>query len=100
MTSSKNIFQQVDKVKHRKQPSQATSSLPVRHRSSRDQHVQRFPDAIIIGVKKSGTRALLEFLRAHPDVRAPGPEIHFFDKNYARSLDWYRSVLIPFSNVT
>lgn len=52
--------------------------------------VQRLPQAIIIGVKKGGTRALLEFLRTHPDVRAPGPEVHFFDKNYPKGLDWYR----------
>lgn len=51
---------------------------------------RRLPGAIIIGVKKAGTRALLEFLRIHPDVRAPGPEPHFFDKNYNRGLDWYR----------
>jgi len=51
---------------------------------------QRLPQAIIIGVKKGGTRALLEFLRVHPDVRAPGPEVHFFDRYYHRGLDWYR----------
>ncbi len=51
---------------------------------------RRLPDAIIIGVKKSGTRALLEYLRLHPRVRAPGPEIHFFDRYYTRGLDWYR----------
>lgn len=56
--------------------------------------VQRLPQAIIIGVKKGGTRALLEFLRTHPDVRAPGPEIHFFDKNYHRGLGWYRYIYI------
>lgn len=48
------------------------------------------PQAIIIGVKKGGTRALLEFIRIHPDVRAPGPETHFFDKNYDKGLEWYR----------
>ena len=53
---------------------------------------KRLPDAIIIGVKKGGTRALLEFLRIHPDIRAPGPEPHFFDRNYHLGLDWYRSV--------
>ena len=55
--------------------------------------VRRLPQAIIIGVKKGGTRALLEFLRIHPDVRAPGPEVHFFDRHYHRGLDWYRLVL-------
>ena len=53
---------------------------------------RRLPQAIIIGVKKGGTRALLEFLRIHPDVRAPGPEVHFFDRHYDRGLEWYRSV--------
>jgi len=53
---------------------------------------KRLPRAIIVGVKKGGTRALLEFLRIHPDVRAPGPEVHFFDRHYDRQLDWYRSV--------
>ena len=52
--------------------------------------VRKLPQAIIIGVKKGGTRALLEFLRVHPDVRAPGPEPHFFDRHYHRGLEWYR----------
>ncbi|XP_076453418.1 heparan sulfate glucosamine 3-O-sulfotransferase 6-like [Babylonia areolata] len=56
---------------------------------------RRLPGAIIIGVKKAGTRALLEFLRLHPDVQAPGPEPHFFDRNYNRGLDWYRSLMPP-----
>jgi len=51
---------------------------------------RKLPDAIIIGVKKGGTRALLEFLKVHPDIRAPGPEIHFFDRQYHKGLDWYR----------
>lgn len=53
---------------------------------------KRLPSAIIIGVKKGGTRALLEFLRAHPNIRATGPEPHFFDKNYDKGLEWYRYV--------
>ncbi|XP_071318808.1 heparan sulfate (glucosamine) 3-O-sulfotransferase 3-like [Trachinotus anak] len=54
---------------------------------------RRLPRALIIGVKKGGTRALLEFLRLHPDVRALGHEPHFFDRHYARGLDWYRSMM-------
>lgn len=50
----------------------------------------RLPQAIIVGVKKGGTRALLEYLRVHPKVRAPGPEMHFFDRHYDKGLDWYR----------
>ncbi|PAA83687.1 hypothetical protein BOX15_Mlig009254g1 [Macrostomum lignano] len=51
---------------------------------------RRLPQALIIGAKKSGTRALLAFICMHPDVQAPGPEVHFFDRNYHRGLDWYR----------
>lgn len=51
---------------------------------------KKFPQAIIIGVKKGGTRALLEFLRIHPDVRAVGSEPHFFDRFYDKGLEWYR----------
>ncbi|XP_035389455.1 heparan sulfate glucosamine 3-O-sulfotransferase 3B1b [Electrophorus electricus] len=54
---------------------------------------KRLPQAIIIGVKKGGTRALLEFLRVHPDIRAVGAEPHFFDRNYDNGLDWYRELM-------
>ncbi|KAG5278274.1 hypothetical protein AALO_G00097140 [Alosa alosa] len=54
---------------------------------------KEFPQAIIIGVKKGGTRALLEFLRIHPDVRAVGAEPHFFDRFYDKGLEWYRSLM-------
>ncbi|XP_009565773.2 heparan sulfate glucosamine 3-O-sulfotransferase 4 [Cuculus canorus] len=54
---------------------------------------KRLPQALIIGVKKGGTRALLEAIRAHPDVRAVGTEPHFFDRNYEKGLEWYRNVM-------
>ena len=54
---------------------------------------RKLPDALIIGVKKGGTRALLEFIRLHPDVRAAGSEVHFFDKHYSRGFKWYRSCM-------
>ncbi|KAI3365572.1 hypothetical protein L3Q82_010651, partial [Scortum barcoo] len=54
---------------------------------------KKFPQAIIIGVKKGGTRALLEFLRIHPDVRAVGAEPHFFDRFYDKGLEWYRNLM-------
>ncbi|XP_066444203.1 heparan sulfate glucosamine 3-O-sulfotransferase 3A1-like [Eleutherodactylus coqui] len=54
---------------------------------------KRLPQSIIIGVKKGGTRALLEFLRVHPDVRAAGAEPHYFDRHYERGLRWYRELM-------
>lgn len=55
--------------------------------------VRQLPHAIIIGVRKGGTRALLEMLSLHPKVVKAAQEVHFFDsnKNYARGFDWYRS---------
>eukprot|EP00066_Takifugu_rubripes_P002771 XP_003964896.1 PREDICTED: heparan sulfate glucosamine 3-O-sulfotransferase 2-like [Takifugu rubripes] len=54
---------------------------------------KKLPNALIVGVKKGGTRAVLEFIRIHPDVRALGTEPHFFDRNYDRGLDWYRGLM-------
>uniref|UniRef100_A0A8C6VKI6 Sulfotransferase n=1 Tax=Naja naja TaxID=35670 RepID=A0A8C6VKI6_NAJNA len=52
---------------------------------------QRLPKGIIIGVRKGGTRALLEMLSLHPQVAAAHSEIHFFnlEENYQKGLDWY-----------
>uniref|UniRef100_A0A1I8F861 Sulfotransfer_1 domain-containing protein n=1 Tax=Macrostomum lignano TaxID=282301 RepID=A0A1I8F861_9PLAT len=46
---------------------------------------RRLPQALIIGAKKSGTRALLAFSALHPAVRAAGPEAHFFDRHFRRA---------------
>jgi Sulfotransferase domain len=53
---------------------------------------QRLPQCLIIGVRKAGTRALLEFLSLHPDIRIQKQELHFFDddQTYSLGLDWYR----------
>src|SRR5689334_5283974 len=50
------------------------------------------PDFIIIGSQKCGTTFLYDELAKHPCV-APAitKEIHFFDFNYERGVDWYRA---------
>lgn len=57
------------------------------------QRVKRLPQAIIIGSRKCGTRALLKFLELNPTIKAAHNEVHFFDKpqNYKLGFDWYRS---------
>ncbi|XP_070616327.1 heparan sulfate glucosamine 3-O-sulfotransferase 2-like [Erythrolamprus reginae] len=57
------------------------------------QVAKRLPHALIVGVKKGGTRAVLEFIRGHPGVRALGTEPHFFDRHYERGLEWYRRLM-------
>lgn len=53
---------------------------------------RRLPQAIIMGVRKCGTRALLEMLYLHPMVQKAAGEVHFFDRddNYSKGLEWYR----------
>ncbi|GMT06786.1 hypothetical protein PENTCL1PPCAC_28960, partial [Pristionchus entomophagus] len=65
-------------------------SAPIRS-TQQPNRERKLPEAIIIGVKKAGTRALLEFLRLNPHIKAPGPEVHFFDRNFEKGLEWYRS---------
>ncbi|CAH1155811.1 unnamed protein product [Phaedon cochleariae] len=52
----------------------------------------RLPQAIIMGVRKCGTRALLEMLYLHPMIQKAAGEVHFFDRddNYYKGLEWYR----------
>lgn len=58
---------------------------------------QKLPDAIIIGSKKCGTRALLKFIGAHPNVSTTGAEVHFFDRFYHMGIDWYKEQM-PFTS--
>lgn len=59
---------------------------------------RHLPNIIIIGVRKSGTRALIEMLNLHNDVIAAQNEVHFFDwdSHYRRGTDWYVSQM-PFA---
>jgi len=50
---------------------------------------KRLPDAIIIGARKGGTRALLEFANMHPKIMRAKREIHFFDKHWEKGSEWY-----------
>ncbi|TSK87450.1 Heparan sulfate glucosamine 3-O-sulfotransferase 1 [Bagarius yarrelli] len=54
---------------------------------------RHLPDIIIIGVRKGGTRALLEMLRLHRSIAAAQSELHFFDSDvrYQQGLEWYTS---------
>ena len=50
------------------------------------------PNSVIIGGMKCGTTTLNAWLRSHPEVAFSAiKEIHFFDQNYEKGSDWYRS---------
>ena len=60
--------------------------------SNNSDHVmQRFPQSIIIGVKKGGTRALIDMLKSHPQIKSANGEVHFFDReeNFRKGIRWY-----------
>uniref|UniRef100_A0A7E4W9D8 Sulfotransfer_1 domain-containing protein n=1 Tax=Panagrellus redivivus TaxID=6233 RepID=A0A7E4W9D8_PANRE len=65
---------------------------------SSEELLQRLPNALIIGARKGGTRALLDAMALHPRIKAARREIHFFDHNetFAFGYDWYRDQM-PFS---
>jgi hypothetical protein len=53
---------------------------------------RQLPDFIIVGTQRGGTTSLYEYLIDHPDVGAAyRKEVHFFDRHYAKGVDWYRA---------
>lgn len=60
---------------------------------------QRLPQCIIIGVRKAGTRAVLEYLSLNHHIAKAESEVHFFDndEHYSLGLDYYRRQM-PKSN--
>jgi hypothetical protein len=53
---------------------------------------RKLPDFMIIGGQRCGTTSMYSYLVQHPDV-APAfiKETHFFDRNYHKGVDWYRT---------
>jgi len=49
----------------------------------------RFPDFVIIGAAKAATTWIANQLRVRPDVFIPGPEPHYFSREYERGDQWY-----------
>ncbi len=57
--------------------------------------VHKLPDFIIIGVRKGGTRALIDLLNLHPKIVSAKGEVHFFDQKNTtyenKGMSWYIS---------
>ena len=53
------------------------------------QNYNPYPNAIIIGVRKAGTYALLNYLSLHPDIVIAYNELMFFSHNYDKGLEYY-----------
>lgn len=53
---------------------------------------RKSPSFLIIGAQKGGTTSLYDYLIQHPGIiSAFRKEIHFFDKNYDKGMNWYNS---------
>ena len=56
------------------------------------------PNFLVIGAHRAGTSLLHhKVLLPHPEVYVPAErkEVHYFDRYYARGLDWYRTYFPP-----
>lgn len=55
--------------------------------------IRMLPDFVIVGAQRAGTTSLYKYLAEHPDVGRVrlGKGVHYFDTNFGRSMDWYRS---------
>lgn len=57
-------------------------------------------DFLIIGAAKSATTWLQNSLQQNGTVFMPGPELHFFSREYAKGLDWYEEQFRDAGNAT
>ena len=80
-----------EKIKDHEKIRSITSTLyHLYYSSTGNLHV--LPDYLIIGAAKSGTSSLYEHLIQHHDIEpAVGKEINFFDMNYNKGANWYRT---------
>lgn len=59
---------------------------------SLDQAGRLAPDFLIVGAMKAGTTSLYDLLTQHPRVLRREPkEIHFFNRNFDKGIEYYRS---------
>lgn len=85
-------------IRHYSSRPSSTNKSPPKNPSRRNKmkkikRYRKLPSCLLIGVRKGGTRALIDMLNLHSAVRSASNEVHFFDQdaNYERGLDWYRS---------
>lgn len=49
----------------------------------------RLPEFVIIGAAKAATTWIVHQLQQHPQVFLPGPEPHYFSREFSRGPEWY-----------
>jgi len=56
---------------------------------------KKLPQAVVIGVRKGGTRALLEFINMNSRIRRAKSETHYYDNHHEKGLGWYIDQMPP-----
>ena len=90
--AARSLLYPVTKPEHRRRLIAARDSGVSLLASSRSRlrSERPLPDFIIAGVQKGGTTFLFQEMLRHPEVRgALTKEVHFFDSNWERGIDWY-----------
>jgi len=58
----------------------------------RESRLRAMPSFLIMGTQKGGTTSLYRWLGQHPQmVEAARKEVHYFDINFSKGENWYRS---------
>ena len=52
--------------------------------------IHRLPEFLLVGAQKSGTTVLYDLIKQHPKVVKKVGEVHFFDLNFFRGIEWYK----------
>jgi len=54
--------------------------------------IRTLPDFIIIGTQRGGTTSLYNYMLSHPNILPSfKKEVHFFDDNFYKGINWYRA---------
>lgn len=62
-----------------------------REKLNNSNYTRKFPEGILIGVRKGGTGALIRFLALNPKIQTNPGEMKFFNtRDYNKGIEWYR----------
>jgi hypothetical protein len=91
--AARSLLYPITKPRHRRRLIGARDqcvSLVASARSKLRRSQHPLPDFIIAGVQKGGTTFLYQEMLRHPEVKGSlTKEVHFFDENFDKGIDWY-----------
>ena len=86
------------KSSFKKEIKKAINSIGRTYRKSTS-YGRMLPSFLIIGTQKGGTSSLYNYIIQHPYVlNSKIKEIHYFDNNFSKGINWYRSFFQSYKN--